>query len=196
MKSRRNLIVGIILGTATTVAVLTSVVPGKDEVPPEIATITASGEAVNTPATPSSVEPCAYQWAYQDMPKLTTSFDTAIKTLYPNAQGRAQAFGENCLRSDGSNEFLAMETDFYIRVQVETLTDKMALGNLISHVMEIVLKIPPEELQGPKMGFVEFSFERSEMERVIIRVPIENYNLEGQGSTGVDLFELYYTPQP
>ena len=138
-----------------------------------------------------ATQPCGYQWAYQDDLELTASFDASIKQLDPNASGRAQLFGENCVRQDGTFTFSALETDFYVRTQVADLNQEEEFGNWVKHVMEIVLQIPREEL-AIQYGFVEFHFEKTETEQHAFRVPIKTYIDEAQSKTGAELFQMFY----
>lgn len=183
MKRKRNLIAGIVLGTATAVAVLTS-----SPTPNQIIPTTAESEFVS----PTESDFCGYQWAYHSAPELSKSFDAAIKALNPEAEGRAEFFGEDCIHTDGTSTFGAMETDFYVRLPVEDLSKEDDFGNWAAQVMEIVIAVPREELQGPKDGFVEFTFEKNDMERIIFRIPIQQYKSEAQGKSGTELFKLFY----
>jgi len=198
MKHRRNLIVGIVLTAATATAVLTTVsAPGHDT--PEMETA-SSAPTVDTPPTATdsaesaSQGGCAYQWAHKDAPELTDSFDTAVKALNPEANGRAEFFGEDCLYINGTSTFLALETDFYTRLPVDDLSQEEDFGNWVAQVMEYMTQIPREDLQGPNYGFVEFRFEKNEAEHIVFRVPIQQYIDEAQGKSGAELFQMFYTP--
>ncbi len=83
-----------------------------------------------------------------------------------------------------------METDFYIHLPVENLTDEETLGNWMAQTLPIVAEIPRGEIQG-NYGFVEFWFEKSEAEHVIVRVPIQKYMNEAQEKTGAELFQIF-----
>jgi hypothetical protein len=48
-----------------------------------------------------------------------------------NAQADAFAFREDCVHTDGSKTFLAMETDFNIKLPVTDLADEDAFGDWI-----------------------------------------------------------------
>jgi hypothetical protein len=144
--------------------------------------------------TPSSYGDCGWQWAYQNLPELTTQFDQAVKGFIPNSNSHATAFGENCLGNDGQViRFAAMETDFYVMAPVQTLDDYETFGNWVADVMQLVINLPVDILAGPKPGFVEFSFEKSTSERIIFRVPIEQYKATTMGITGEELFRMFYT---
>lgn len=176
MNHKRNLLIGALLTAATAAAVLTNVsAPG--DVP-----ATESAESV------PQVN-CAYQWDYQDAPELTVTFDNAVKEINPQADGRAQLFGERC-----GADFLVMETDLYVRLPAPDLTQTEDFGNFVAQVLEHVLNLPRESLPGPKDGFVEFTFAQNDAERVILRVPVQQYREQAQGKTGAELFELFAVP--
>jgi hypothetical protein len=184
------------LGAALTAAAAFAAYQSASAPTPEAApqSIAVSEPAALTEPPPTEQLPCAYQWAHQDDPALSAEFDASIKSLNPAASGRAQAFGENCVSADGASTFGAMETDFYVRLPVEDLTQEEAFGNWMAQVMEVVVEIPREKLQGPNYGFVEFTFEKSEPERVVVRVPIQQYLNEAAGKTGAELFGMFYVP--
>lgn len=198
MKHRRNLIVGIVLTAATAAAVLTTVSAPGNETPAEenssSAPVTESAPATADPAESAPPGSCAYQWAYQNAPELSASFDAALKALNPKAEGRVEYFGENCIHADGTTTFLAMETDFYVRRQVDDLTQEEEFGNWVAQVMQYVSQLPREELQGPHYGFVEFRFEKNENEHITFRVPIQQYLDEAQGKTGAELLQMFHPP--
>lgn len=198
MKNRRNLIVGIVLAAAAATGVLTTISNPDVETPATVSPIPVTGtdEIQNTvtqvtDTAPSPQGSCGYQWAYHNAPELTESFDAEVKALDPNASARVEYFGEDCIYTDGTSTFGAMETDFYVRLQVDDLSKEEDFGNWVAQVMGIVTQIPREDLSG-KYGFVEFTFEKSEMERIIFRVPIQQYMDEAQGKTGAELFQMFY----
>ena len=177
MKNKRNWIIGIALtATAAFVAVQNAGAPAPTE----------------TLATDPAYEGCAYTWAYHDDPALTEKLNTQIQALDENANASATLFGEDCLYADGHSTFGVMETDFYIRLQVEDLSDEEPLGNWIHESMEVVTQLPREEIQGGRYGFVEYYFE-TESEKITLRVPIQKYLDEAQSKSGVDLFQMFDT---
>lgn len=136
---------------------------------------------------------CGYQWAYQDLPELSTQFDLAVKNLIPESASHATAFGENCIGADGQViRFLAMQTDFYVIAKVETLDDYETFGEWIAEVMQVVIEFPSDMLAGPNPGFVEFRFEEGNMESIGLRVPIREYREKADGITGEELFRMFY----
>lgn len=185
MKRGRNWIIGIILSaTAAFIAVQSVNAPNQE-----------SQETV-IPITETSTlayEGCAYTWAYQDAPELTKKLDGAVKEINSQASATATLFGEDCIYADGSSTFGVMETDFTVRLPVDDLAQHEEFGNWISNVMQIIIEIPREEIQG-KYGFVEFWFEKTDSENIIFRVPIQKYLDEAKDKTGLELFELFYIP--
>jgi len=107
----------------------------------------------------SSYESCGYQWAYKDLPDLSTKFLQAVQQFQPSAQANTFAFGEDCVYADGHANFIAMETDFNITLQINNLTDANECGEWIVKVMQIILDIPKEEIVGPRPGRVSMSFQ-------------------------------------
>src|SRR5271157_3390269 len=94
--------------------------------------------ATQPPITPT-IEPCAFVEATQNLPDLTAQIDQALKEIQPDASGRAEAFGENCVyASSNQSTFTAMETDFYLSVNVKNLNDNKELGTWIVNAMKII----------------------------------------------------------
>lgn len=190
MNHKRNWIVGIALSaTATFVAIQTVNAPSVEVIPTVTLTLIHSTE---TPTL--AYEGCAYTWAYQDAPELTEKLDKAVKELNLEASATATLFGEDCIYADGSSAFGAMETDFKVQLPVDDLTSYEEFGNWIKEVMQLVTEIPREELAGPMYGFVEFWFEKDELEHIVFRVSIQAYLNEASDKTGVELFNMYYMP--
>jgi hypothetical protein len=120
--------------------------------------------------TPISPRPqdCGYQWANQDLPELSSSFQGAIQAFQAEAQASAYAFGENCIRADGSiAAFLPMETDFNVSLRVDDLANESVLGKWIVQVMQVIENIPPEQIAGPRPGRVSIVFQSSTAQTVI-----------------------------
>lgn len=127
------------------------------------------------------------------MPELAAKIETSVHLLTSDAKIRAQAYGENCVSSDGSATFSAKETDIYIRATVEDLTDEEAFENWMAQILPLIVQIPESEFPGG-YGFVEFWFEKNDAEHVIVRVPIQEYLNKGQGKTGKELLQIFSNP--
>jgi hypothetical protein len=179
MKQNRIWIIGIILSAAAGFVAVESV-----------SAPTAEIGITDTPI--SNDGDCAYTWAYHNAHELTEKLSAAFLAIDPVINARAEYYGEDCVYADGHSTFGVMETDFYIHKPVDNLTNEEAFGNWMSQAMKIVIEIPREQIQG-NYGFVEFWFEKSEGEHVIVRVPIQQYKDAAQTKTGVELFRMFAT---
>lgn len=149
---------------------------------------------VEITTAPSNPGECGYQWAYQDMPELSNSFQQSVQMLQPEAQANAFAFGENCVRADGSSTFLPMETDFNITLQVSDLTHQADLGEWVVKVMQVITAIPPDQIIGPRPGRVSISF-RSGEEQQAISFYINQFQGLPDGLSNAEIFQELQTPQ-
>jgi len=190
MKHKRNWAIGIVLSAAAAFAALQNVSAPTHETETPATVITITVEPSSTVIV-DGYGSCGYQWAYQDDPRLTAKIDEAIRQLDPNAKANAQLFGEDCVYADGHSTFSALETDFYIHRPIEDLTNNEELGNWMAQAMTLITQIPPDELKGNNYGFVEFRFNKSETEHLVVRVPIQKYLDEGQGKTGNEFLQLF-----
>lgn len=115
---------------------------------------------------PPDAQNCGYQWAYQDLPELSSRLQQSLQALQPEAQAAAFAFGENCILPDGSiGQFLAMETDFNITLQVADLNNEAELGEWIVNVMQVIMEIPLTQIVGPRPGRVSLTFQSAGEDR-------------------------------
>jgi len=135
-----------------------------------------------------------YTWAYKDMPELSASFQGSIHALQPEAQANAYTFGEDCTHSDGSVDFLAMETDFNITLQVDDLANESDLGEWIVKVMQIIEEIPQEQIVGPRPGRVSIFFQ-SKDEQKPINFYINQYQALPAGLSSTEILQALQIPQ-
>jgi hypothetical protein len=149
---------------------------------------------VQTTSSPLDPGQCGYQWAYQDLPELSNSFQQSIQTLQPDAQANAFAFGENCVRADGSATFIPMETDFNVTLQVSDLTNPSALGEWVVKVMEVITAIPSEQIIGPRPGRVSLIF-KSGSEQQGINFYINQFQALPSGLSNAEIFQALQTSQ-
>lgn len=117
---------------------------------------------------------CGYQWASKDLPELSSKFLQAIQQLQPSAQANAYVFGEDCVYADGHADFSAMETDFNVTLQVNSLTDANECGEWVVKVMQVITNIPKEEIVGPRPGKVSMLLQAGS-EQKYINFYIERY---------------------
>ncbi|HEY2980136.1 MAG TPA: hypothetical protein VGJ22_03060 [Anaerolineales bacterium] len=152
----------------------------------------SSPPAADAPTEIPTFAGCGYVWASKDLPEITQQADEVVKQANPVASARADAFGENCVYGDGRADFGAMETDFHVSVPVNDLKDERALGDQIAALMIALLeRFPSGSLPGGQDGLVEFRFEQSDTEYVIVRVPIQKYRSEATGIRGAELFRMF-----
>jgi len=154
--------------------------------------------ACNFPASQQSISPqendsvdCAFVWANEYLPELSDNVDKALKGIQPEAEGFAQAYGENCVTETGEVvRFHAMETDFHISLKVDDLGDEQSLGELIESVMNVLVEFPTADTPGPQPGYVGINFEApDESFRLwVMRTEIESA-LEN-GLRGEELFSF------
>jgi hypothetical protein len=150
-------------------------------------------DGVATTAVPT-FEGCAYMWAYQDMPELSSSFQQSIQALQAEAQADAYTFGEDCIKADGSKTFHAMETDFNITLQVDDLSNESDLGEWIVKVMQVIENIPPEQIVGPRPGMVNMIFQ-SNGDQIIINFYTDEYQALPEGLTNAEIYQALQIPQ-
>lgn len=132
---------------------------------------------------------CAFMWANGPLPDLSKEFDQNLKESLPNAEGYAEAYGENCITETGEiARFLAMETDYHVTLTVDDLDDKQTLGSLIEEIMGVLSEFPPENTPGPQPGYIGIIFEAPDdsirlwFMRTDVEIALEN------GLQGEDLF--------
>ena len=148
-----------------------------------------------TTAFPPSPQECGYQWAYEDLPELSSRFQDSIQALQPEAQANAFAFGENCIRADGSiATFIPMETDFNVTLQASDLAKESDLGEWIVKVMQIIENIPNEQIAGPRPGRVSIVFQ-STSDQQVINFYIDQYQALPSGLSAEEIYQALQIPQ-
>jgi hypothetical protein len=192
MHKKRNLAIAIVVGTTAGIFALQNVsAPSPVELPVSTFTLTSTATITISP----TYEGCGYMWAYHDDPELSAKLNEAVGDLVPAASANAQLFGEDCVYADGHSTFSTMETDFFINIAVEDLTNQEALGNWIKQIMNIIILFPEDQIQGRK-GFVEFSFTSKDSGPIYIHIEISNYPDSTNNMNGQELFQTFYTPAP
>jgi hypothetical protein len=163
---------------------------------PQTITPSVTGTASALPATAISANPqeCGYQWAYKDLPELSSNFQQSIQVLQPEALANAYAFGENCIHTDGSITFLPMETDFNITLQVDDLSNESDLGEWSVKVMQIIENIPPEQIVGPQPGLVTIIFQ-SDSDQKVINFHINQYQALPSGLSSAEIYQALEASQ-
>lgn len=144
-----------------------------------------------SPTGTPAYEGCYFVWATHNLPDLSTLVQQSAQSLQPQAQARAQAYGEDCVYDDGHADFSAMETDYYISLPVQVPNDEDFMGDWIAQVMTLIGQLPKEQIPGGQPGFVEFRFLKTEADYINVRVPIDRYRKESQGMLGAELFRFF-----
>jgi hypothetical protein len=143
---------------------------------------------------PPNPQDCGYQWANQDLPELSSSFQKSIQALQSEAQANAYAFGENCIRSDGSIAgFSAMETDFNITLQVNDLTNESDLGEWIVKVMQVILNISQDQIVGSQPGRVSITFQANADQKVV-NFYVNQYQALPPGLSSSEIYQSLQVP--
>ena len=136
---------------------------------------------------------CAYQWAYEDLPKLSSDFQQSIQGLQAEAQASAFAFGENCVYADGSATFTVMETDFNVTLQVADLANDAELGEWIAKVMQIIENIPQDQIVGPRPGRVSVAFQASSKQK-FVNFYVDQYRALPAGLSNAEIYQALQSP--
>jgi hypothetical protein len=163
MKTRTIIPIGLL--AAAGIGIFALMRPAPDTKSPQV------NAGANTLTEINAPRQCAYTWAYKDLPEISAEFQAEVRTVIPEAEAHATAYGENCVYEDGNATFSAMETDFYIIIPMNDLTDNETLATYIEQILPIVDGFSPPRVPGPNEGFVEFTFRNGE-EQHILRVPI------------------------
>jgi len=113
-----------------------------------------------TPTATVAYEQCGWQWAKQTLPALSTEVQAALEAAgLEGATAHAEAYGENCLSADNEVlRFAALETDFRISIEVESLADAERLGTLLEKILVVLDGFPTESTPGPQPGYVGVRF--------------------------------------
>jgi hypothetical protein len=187
MKKTRNWLLALLVSAVAGAVVLQNRAAQAN--PPATVTPTV---ALTQTATPTlAYEGCGFMWAYHDDPAMSAKMDTAVKALDPTASASATLFGEDCIYADGHSTFGVMSTDFHVRSFFDAFNNEEAFGNWMKQVMDVILQIPREEIQGQMDGSVEFLSIKGEVATFVVRVPIQRYKDEAQGLSGAQLFNFF-----
>jgi hypothetical protein len=136
---------------------------------------------------------CGYQWAYQDLPELSSEFQQSIQALQPDAQAVAFGFGEDCVYADGTKTFIPMETDFNVTIPLSDTTDTAILGEWVVRIMRVIEEIPPAQIVGPRPGRVSILFENVQREGV--NFYIDQYHALPAGLTPAEIYQTLKSTQ-
>ena len=157
-------------------------------------TATALPSLTPSPVSSTNVE-CAFQWAQQELPELTTLLKQNLETVeQPNAEVRAYAFGENCIHADGQVNFLAKETDFDLALMVANPEDESELGDWIVKVMQVIKALPADQLKGSGPSRLSIEFVADDQKNNLTFFTNQYEALE-PGLSSAEIFQKLKTPQ-
>jgi hypothetical protein len=155
---------------------------------------TASAWETVEPSQVYTSTECAFIWANDPLPELSNEFNRVLKEVQSEAEGYAQAYGENCVTNEGEVvRFLAMETDFYVTLKVENLEDKQSLGEFIEQVMEVLAEFPTNETPGPQPGYAGITFKARDDELRLWFTQTDAETAIENGLRGEELFNALQT---
>lgn len=134
---------------------------------PSLPQVTPTADVPPTVTPPP--QSCGWQWASQPLPELSAQVEQAMQAaVQPQAQAYAQAYGENCRQADGSVAYFAtLETDFYVTLEVEDLSNADALGVLLEQVLTVLDGFPPQATPGPQSGYARVTFQAGGEQRTL-----------------------------
>ncbi|MEQ8674121.1 MAG: hypothetical protein RLP44_22260 [Aggregatilineales bacterium] len=120
-------------------------------------------------AVPYTRTPCAWVWHTEYLPDLSDYVRIALR-LMPELRpyrlsGYAEAFGENCVDSDGTLQYFAvMETDFTVAIQADELTlpetgdDLTDYGDVLLNVLIALSTFDTQSTPGGQAGRITIRF--------------------------------------
>jgi len=147
------------------------------------------------PASPAEATPtigaCSFNWARKSLPELSEQLLVKLNEAgLPVTSAHAEAYGEDCLYSDGTLAyFAAMETDYRITLAVSDLNDTTALGDLLTQILAVIDQFPVDATPGPKPGYIGITFQAGERLENLWFNRAKSDDLRSQGLSGANLYE-------
>ena len=137
-------------------------------------TVTAAAQRTPSNGSNATLAPCAWSWASQDEPELTSEFQEHLVDL--NTLDAVQAFtvsvftqGENCNRPNTPPSYAVMNTVIRLNVQLDSAvsiadldTAYAALHDPTLTILETLASYPLDELPGTQVRLeVEFTSDQT-----------------------------------
>ena len=141
---------------------------------------------------PVNPQNCSFSWASQPLPDLSKQVQSAIDAArLTGVKATAEAYGENCYDSQTNKpvSFATLETDFYVTVKVDDLTDKDELGNLLEKILTVLDGLPTGKIPGPEPGFISVSFQSGRNELNLMFIVTAGKTARTLGLHGAALFD-------
>lgn len=167
--------------------------------PPQMAAPAAAETIPPTkpqPTAPPTEAPCYYVWASQPLDEASAQITSALQAAGLEAEARAQAYGENCQTEEGEiRSFAAMQTDLYLTLQVSSLDDRAALGDLLWQSLDILAGLPTELWAQPNPGQLSLTFDDGQGHTLKIWQPLmKALSLRAEGLRGAALLDALTAP--
>ncbi len=145
---------------------------------------------------PDESRSCAFVWARRELPELSARLEQALQGIEAlRFTARAVAYGEDCLDAEGDLVyFAAMQTDFYIMLEIENLADEAHLGSLLERVLTALNQFPIEQTPGPNPGYVSITFQAAGEARNLRFTVTQAEDALRQGLRGADLLHALQPP--
>jgi hypothetical protein len=195
----RSLLLLVVAALLAACSALPVNLPGRPtNTPPVIPTVTATPEPTSTP----TVDParCAYVWSNRSQPELSQAVNQAFRDAgMQDVEAVASAYGEDCLDPETNTvvKFLAMQTDFYIGVNVISISDGQLMGEWIEKIVRVIEQIPRDSIPGPNPGYLNITFQaegQNGLQKVTLWFPrAQAKELIENGTRGSDLYEALRT---
>ncbi|HEY3311870.1 MAG TPA: hypothetical protein VGK00_09545 [Anaerolineales bacterium] len=160
---------------------------------------------VSPPPTSTLVQPsltltptevlCGFVEGRQQLKDLSDQLLERLKNAgLPVKNSRAEAYGENCLASDGSLvRFSARETDYYLTLAVRSIDDEASLGNLLEKSIRVIGEFPVGSTPGPQPGYIGVTFEAGNSTRNTWFLRSKAEGLLLKGVSGAELYRSLST---
>jgi len=148
----------------------------------------AASAASDTPAN----KPCSLNWAIQSLPELSSRVQSAMETArLPNVRIIAEAYGENCLdaQTNQAVSFTTMETDYRVTAQVQDLTAREQMGNLLESILVVIDGFPTGTTPGSLPGYIGVTFQAGDDEVHLWFPRTNGVSARTQGLHGAALLE-------
>ena len=153
-------------------------------------TVTPTLTASPSPSASVSSSECAYEWARHNLDELSLQFTEALKAVGLAVESaRAEAYGEDCVAADNSVvSFGAMETDYYVTLVSDDLSDEAKAGDQIGEVLDVIDNLP-EKGPGGNPGMMGITFKAGDQTQDLWFSQQQAKTLRTQGVKGAELYK-------
>jgi hypothetical protein len=145
-----------------------------------------------------SQDACGFQWASQPLPELSAAVQSLLqKASLPVEAASAEAYGENCLYANGEVAyFAAMQTDYHLTLQVQSLQDEQTLGDLLYTAIQVLRQIPPQVTPGENPGLISVTLQAGQETQHFQFKEDFAARLQEEGQSGAAFYQALQNPPP